>query len=289
MEVALMVSALLFVRAIHWRASMGDLLLISAMAVFAYPAFGGLVLGQMAIGVLALILIAYWALIQKHDFAAGGCLALATVKPQLAILTLAFLLTWCLVLRRWRVILAFAVTLSALFAASFLLFPPWLEELVRVCLRYPSYKNVQTGPGYLLAGSGEGLGFWLLEGVFIAWLIFSWWLSVKGPQCWLEGGFTLSLAMTCFLLPQTSIVNQIVLLPAILLLLRDLPTWMLRFVVVVLIVGGSWLAFALLYNTSYDLNMSVPPLAVLLALAGWYVAKGMRDARSGSLPDTAHS
>lgn len=287
MQAALMGSALLFVRAIRWRTSLGDRLLVIVMIVFAYPAFGGLVLGQMAIGVLALLMIAYWALMQGYDSAAGGCLALATVKPQLAILALLFLLTWCLVQQRWRVILAFAVTLSALLTTSFLFFPRWLGEFVRVTLRYPNYKNVQTGPGYLLAECCGSLVPWILAGVCIAWLLLGWWLGWKGPRHWLEGAFALSLAMTCFLLPQTSIVNQIVLLPAILLLLRDLPTWAVRLVVVTLVLGGSWLAFALLYNTNYNLNMSVPPLVVLLALASWYIAKGTRDARSRSLPETA--
>lgn len=287
MQAALMVSALLYVRAIGWRASTGDQLLVIAVTVFAYPSFGGLILGQMAVGGLALILIAYWALIEEHDLAAGGCLALATVKPQLAILALPFLLSWCLVKRRWRVILAFAAGMTILIGASFLLFPSWLEEFVRVTLRYPSYKEVQTGPSYLLAGCcGEAVP-WFLEAVCIAWLLFGWWLSWQGRRQWLEGAFALCLAMTCFLIPQTSIVNQIVLLPAILLLLRDLPGWTARLSVVVLVVGGSWLAFALLYGASYDLNMSIPPVAVLAGLAIWYVAKGLKDGRSRSIPEIA--
>jgi hypothetical protein len=287
MQGLLACSALLFVRAIRWRASLGDQLLVLAVTVFAYPMFGGLLLGQMAIGVLALMLIAYWALIEQHDFAAGGCLALATLKPQLAILALPFLLFWCLIQRRWHVILAFAVGMAALVGASFLIFPSWLEEFVRVILRYPSYKYVQTGPGYLLAGCCRGLVTWLIGTVCIAWLLFAWWLSWRGRRLWLEGAFALSLAMTCFLLPQTSIVNQIVLLPAILVLLRDMPTWAARFAVSALVVGGSWLAFAVLYNTRYDLNMSLPPVLVLLALAIWYLAKGLKDAEPKPIPETA--
>jgi hypothetical protein len=241
----------------------------------------------MAIGVLALLMTAYWALMRKHDHGAGGCLAIATVKPQLAILALPYLLFWCLAKRRWRVILAFAVAMITLTGVSFLLFPSWLEEFVRVTLRYPSYKEVHTGPSYLLAGCCGKVVPWLLEAICIAWLLLGWWLGWRGSRQWQDGAFALSLAMTCFLVPQTSIANQIVLLPAILLLLRDLPNWATRASAVAFAIGGSWLAFALLYDTSYNLNMSVPPVVVLAGLAIWYAAKGLRDARSRSIPEIA--
>lgn len=287
MQGALIVGALLYVRAIRWPASNGDQLLVIAVTVLAYPVFGGLVLGQMAIGALALMLIAYWALMRRRDDAAGGCLALATVKPQMAILAVPFLLSWCFVKQRWRIILAFAVTMAALIGASFLFFPAWLREFVRVTLRYPSYKEVFTGPSYLLAGCCGEVVPWIVEALCIAWLLASWWLSWKGSRQWLDGSFALSLAMTCFIVPQTSIANQIVLLPAILLLLRDLPGWAARASLVALAVGGSWLAFAVLYDTRYDLNMSIPPVVVLAGLAVWYTAKGLRDAKSRSIQEIA--
>lgn len=289
MQAALIISALLFVRAIHWRPLRRDKALVIATIVLAYPTFGGLMLGQMAVGVFTLILFAYWALMRDHDYAAGGCLALSTVKPQLAIFALPFLLIWCMVQRRWRVLLAFGMSMAALIGASFLLFPQWLEEFVRVTLRYPSYKDVQTGPGYLLAGWCGGAGPWFLEAACIVWLLLGWWLGWQGPRHWLEGAFALSMAMTCFLVPQTSIVNQLVLFPAILVILRGLRSWRARVSGAALVVGGSWIAYVLLYETNYGLSMSVPPLVVLSALAVWYISRAQRNARSRTIPEIAQN
>lgn len=278
MQATLLAGVLLTVRSLGWRASLLDLVLVLFVALFAYPTFGGAMLGQMAVGALAFLMGAFWALRREHDWVAGSCLALATVKPQLAILAVPLFLLWSLSNRRWVVLLSFAASLGILFGVSFLLFPPWLSEFIRVTLRYPSYKDVQTGPGYLLSGCCGEILPWLLTLACTIWLMISWWLAVREGDRWLAATFVLTMAMTCFLLPQTSIVNHIALLPAILFLMRHLSTAAGRIALIILSIVGSWAAFAVLYNTNYDLNMSLPPLVVLLGLASWYAA-GARSAR----------
>jgi hypothetical protein len=297
MQVCLLVGVLLFVRSLGWQAMIGDLALIALVTVAAYPTFGGLALGQMAVGVLALLLVAFWALRQGHDWIAGSSLALATVKPQLIALIVPGLLLWCLLQRRWRVVLAFAVTLGLLSGASFAMLPSWLGEFARGIMRYSGYKNVQTGPSYLLDGCCGQIWPWLLEMAVLAWLLAGWWLVFASKardrdgeedSSWLEGAFVLTMALTCFLLPQTSVVNQLVLLPAILLLMRDAHTLATRAAVAVVSVAGSWAAYAYLYRTHYDLNMALPPFVVLLALAAWYVGKRWKDVqRATATSETA--
>jgi len=297
MQVCLLAGVLLFVRSLGWQARMEDLALIVLVTIAAYPTFGGLMLGQMAVGVLALLLVASWALRQGHEWIAGSSLALATVKPQLTVLVLPALLLWCLLQRRWRVVLAFSVTLGLLAGASFAVFPSWLTEFARGVVRYPSYKNVQTGPSYLLQDCCGQIWPWLLELAVLAWLLAGWWLvfstkaqdrDSKEDNDWLEGAFVLTLALTCFLLPQTSDVNHLFLLPAILLLMRDVPSLAARVAVVVVSIAGSWAAYAYLYRTHYELNMALAPFVVLLALAAWYVAKRWKDVqRSTATSETA--
>lgn len=270
MQTALLAGVLLFVRSLGWRASPLDLALALLIALFAYPTFGGAMLGQMAVGVLALLMVAFWAARREHDWVAGSCLALATVKPQLVILAMPFLLLWSLSRRRWKVLLSFSVSMGILFGVSFLLFPPWLSEFLRMALRYPSYKDVQTGPGYLLSGCCGEILPWLLTLVGAAWLMASWWLALRERERWLEAAFVLTMAMTCFLLPQTSIVNHIALLPGILFLMQQVSSWIGRIVLAGVSIVGSWAAFAALYNTNYSLNMALPPLVVLSALAAWH-------------------
>jgi hypothetical protein len=251
----------------------------------------------MAVGVLALLLVAFWALRQGHDWIAGSSLALATVKPQLIAFVVPTLLLWFLLQRRWRAVLAFAITLGLLIGASFAMFPSWLGEFARGIMRYSGYKNVQTGPSYLLDGCCGQIWPWLLEMAVLAWLLAGWWLVFASKardrdgeedSSWLEGAFVLTMALTCFLLPQTSVVNQLVLLPAILLLMRDAHTLATRAAVAVVSVAGSWAAYAYLYRTHYDLNMALPPFVVLLALAAWYVAKRWKDVqRATATSETA--
>jgi hypothetical protein len=272
MQASLLAGVLLFVRSLGWRASALDLMSVLLVALFAYPTFGGAMLGQVAVGVLALLLVAFWAFRSEHEYVAGACLALATVKPQLAILVVPFLLLWSLLHRRWGVLVSFFVSLGLLFGVSFLLSPPWLSEFLRVALRYPSYKNVQTGPGYLLSGCCGEIWPWLLGLAGATWLIAAWRFALREREHWLDAAFVLTMAMTSFLLPQTSIVNHIALLPAILFLVRHVSSWVGRVALAMLSIAGSWTAFAALYNTNYDLNMSLPPLVVLLALAAWYAA-----------------
>jgi hypothetical protein len=289
MQAALLAGVLLFVRSLEWKPSPVEMVLVLMPALLAYPAFGGLMLGQMAIGVLAALLIAFWALHGKRDHLAGCCLALGMVRPQMAILAVSFLLLWSIFRRRWRVLLAFVLTMGILAGLSFLAFPAWLGEFVDAVLRYPSYKDVQTGPGYLLSGCCGQVWPWIMEALAAAWLLAGWWLAWRkdgpteqqsaGNTPWLEGAFTLSLALSAFLLPQTSIVNQVVLLPAVLLLMRDISSWVARIALVVLAIGGSWIAFTALYNTHYALNMALPPLIVLLALAAWYLVEVRKNGK----------
>jgi hypothetical protein len=287
MQCALFAGVLLFIRGLQWRASAGDLVLVMLVAALAYPTFGGVVLGQMAVGTLALLLVALWAIKARRDWLAGGCLAVATVKPQLVVLIVPVVLVWGLLQRRGRLLLSFSIVLGILTGLSFVMFPSWLSEFVQATVRYPGYKNVQTGPGFLLSTCCGQVWPWLLEMAGIAWLGASWWLLIRGDgqehsrrsnDYRLDGAFALTLAMTVFLLPQTSIVNQLVLLPAILLLMRDATSIAVRIGIAVLSIGGSWLAYATLYRTHYELNMALPPLVVLLVLATWFV---LRDGKRG--------
>jgi hypothetical protein len=272
-QIALLVSVLLFLRSIRWRASPVDLGLVLLVTALSYPTFGGAMLGQIAVVVLALLLFAFWALWRGHDVLAGICLALSTVKPQLVILVVPGLLLWILVQRRWSVLLAFSVALGLLTAVSLIVLPVWPQELLQAVLRYPSYKEARIGPVYLLADCCGPAAVWLLQAAAIAGLIVSWWAARDGNARWTEGAFAVTLAMTCFLLPQTSPVDRMLLLPAVLLLMRDAPNWPLKFLIALVSIIGPWVAFALLFETHYGLNMVLPTVVVLLALGVWYTVR----------------
>ena len=286
MQGLLIVGGLLFVRGLGWQASAWDLALVLLGTVLAYPTFGGLMLGQMAVGVLACLLIAYWAVERGHDRFAGCCLAWATVKPHLALLPLLFVLLWSLSRRRWRVLWSFALTLGLLIVVSLVIFPAWPGEFLRGIAHYPSYKPVRTGPGFLFMEAKSPVWPALLEVAVGVWLLASWWAAIRrdgqGTHRWRDGAFVLTLALTAFWLPLTSVVNQMMLLPTVLLLMRDAPNRAVRLALAGLWIVGTWLAYALLYRSHYGWNMSLPPLLVLLALGFWFVI----EVKKGERPTT---
>lgn len=272
MQSMLVAGVLLFIRSLSWHASPSELMLLMLVTFFAYPTFGGIMLGQVAIGVLALLLIAFWAMRHRHDSIAGCCLALATVKPHLALLPVLGILLWASVRQRPRVLIGFATTLAGLASLSFAFFPAWLKEFVLAVSRYPTYKNVQTGPGFLLSGHSAPVWAWTLEVGAIVGMLATWRTARRySSHRWMEGAFATTMAMTTFVLPQTSPVDRMFLLPALLLFMRDASTWLGRVALAILAVGGTWALYAFGYRTHYNLNMALPSLVVVLSLAAWYV------------------
>lgn len=287
-QLALIAGALLFVRALHWQASVGSLLLVLLIVNLAYPTFGGIMLGQMAVIVVALLLFAFWALRQGHDWLAGACLALATLKPSLILLAVPAFLLWSLSGRRWRVLLSFAIVLGILVTVSLIAYPAWLREFVQGLLRYPSYKRTETGPSFLLSDCCGPLWPWVLEIAAILFLLAGWWAAWRlenGP--WLEGAFALTLAMTAFITPQASPIDRILLLPAVILLMRAASSWVARIAIAAVALVGPWLAYVYGYPERYDLYMAWPSLIVLLALAVWYVSGVARHGKLRTKPKTS--
>jgi hypothetical protein len=218
-----------------------------------------------------------WAASKNRPVLAGVALAFATMKPQLAALVVPVVILWWLRQRRWPAVAGFALALAALAGVSFLILPSWLGGFWQILTRYPTYKDVHTGPDYLFEQWGTG-GQILSGAVWVAlalWLAWAWWQvqSERSPS--FAGAFALTMALTCVLLPQTSIVNSLLCLPAMVLTLRNIPRstkpqralWFASCLAVLMI---PWLIYAAFYNSHYGLVMALPPMAVLLAMAVWY-------------------
>ncbi len=281
-QTLLFIGVILFVQALNWRPRPLEVVMALLLAFLPYPILGSIVLGQTSVVVLAMLLIAFWALRRDHDWVAGCCLALATLKPHLSILAIPGLLLWSLAQRRWHVLLSFAVALGILSGLSFLAFPPWLGEFLRVMFLSTSHRTIEVGPSLLLNGCCGPVWPWLLEAAALLLMLWTWWPARHGGAWQTDGAFAVTMTMTCFLPPQTSPVDRLMLLPAMLLLLRDMPNWLARLVLVVASIATSWLAYFYLYQTHYELHMVLTPLLVLLALAAWYVLG--RDKNGGQEP-----
>jgi hypothetical protein len=101
-----------------------------------YPHARALILGQMATVVFLALTVALLALDQGHDWWAGALLAVATIKPQMSFLLIPWVLWWSAWRQRWQVWKGFALAMTLLVGASFLLVPTWAADFLQDVLQY---------------------------------------------------------------------------------------------------------------------------------------------------------
>jgi hypothetical protein len=110
-------------------------LLASALFFFSLAC---VLLGQTAILVFFLIVLAWTLLRRGHDLSAGVVLAWLTIKPQLTAVLLLGLLIWLARQGRWRAVGSFVVTVALLCVASTMVLPTWVADMVEAPQRTPS-------------------------------------------------------------------------------------------------------------------------------------------------------
>jgi hypothetical protein len=183
------------------------------------PALQGVSLLQLGLLVSCLLSAAALAAVSEHLFFAGCLLALATIKPQLSALPVAWFLLWAC--SDWRsrrsLFVGFAATLAILILISEYLLPGWL-------LRYPSALRAYAG--YTSATSLVGVLFPRTA----KWVVTALALVAAVPFCWRarrdaanSAAFILAF---CFVLTLTVLIvptvvapfNHILLVPVALLM-----------------------------------------------------------------------
>lgn len=260
------VGTLLLLDALDWQASPLANLGITLVVLTAAPFVTCLFLGQWAAVVYALFCLLVWSLKRGFDTLAGVALALSTIKPTLAVLVVAGCMVWGLWHRRIRFVAAFGLTMLPLLAASFWQQPNWLSELFRVTSLYRTFKVVLTGPEFLFEGLPGGVVLaWLLWLILAGWLVYSWYLALRGGSEALIFALALTMAMTLLLLPQTNVVNPIILMLPFLVAVRPLAKLNLPWLPLAALVGVlSWYLYAVAFKVAYGWSLITLPFLVLL-------------------------
>jgi hypothetical protein len=153
-------------------------------------------------------------------FGAGVVMALAMIKPQLVLPLLAWLLLWAASewRSRWRFVAGFGSTMAALLGASEYVLPGWMGRFHQAVVAYDRYTGgagslldvlVTPVTGRLLAGTGAILV------AAIAWRF----RRLPGRSVEFSTMLALVLAVTLIVVPMTAPYNQVLLLPAVFLLL----------------------------------------------------------------------
>ncbi len=159
--------------------------------IFFYNGARAIILGQFSVLVALALLLALWALANGRAGWAGVLLAITTIKPQMVILVLLFVMLWALVQRRWRLIFSFGASVLALTLGALLLIPTWPLDFVLNAFAYSDYVAFGTPLEnllyYLLPASLAAPFTPILSGLFVLLLLPGWWLALRnrpGAYTW---------------------------------------------------------------------------------------------------------
>jgi len=139
LEMSLFIIAILGIRMANWRANKFSLAVFLLFAILWYHGAKPLVDGNISILIALFLSMTLWAFFNRKDTWAGIFLALATIKPQMAIFILAFTVIWAISKQRWQLVKSFAVSIILLIGVSFILQPQWIFENLIQISTYPGY------------------------------------------------------------------------------------------------------------------------------------------------------
>lgn len=202
---------------LRWPALLALLLIL----LTSVPALQGLRILQLGLVVAALIATATLSAARGHLFIAGAFLALTTIRPQMCILVIAWFALWVSAAwaQRRSLLWGFLITQASLLLISEVLLPGWLLRYPNVLRTYAKYTGAWSLLGMLMPSA-------LRMVIIVAALI------VVVPFCWRarqqpanSPSFALCLAfmltLTVAIVPTVvASFNQLLLLPAILLVIR---------------------------------------------------------------------
>jgi hypothetical protein len=213
----------LWLRAIGWRISLTAQLLWIVLTLGCFPAIQGLKLQQLTLLVAALLAASLGALARGHFVSAGILLALASIKPQLVALPIAWLCIW--VAGNWRMrqrlLWSFGLSMLVLGGGSEFLLPGWVGEFRRAAADYWRYTG--GGRSVLDVALTPPWGR-LLSAALVGAMLVMLWPQRRAAQGTPEFKWSLGLvvATTLAVIPMFAPYNQLLLLPALMVIVQGI-------------------------------------------------------------------
>lgn len=206
-------SVLFWVDALGVRTTKFTLGALLAVTLASPPVLQGLALRQLGLLVAALIAASAAAVKRGNLLLAGAVLAVSTIKPQEALLTVLFMMFWTLRSEK-KFAIGFVLTLSGLVIAGELASPGWVRQFVSNLVAYSRYAGA-SGAEILL---GERLGL-IFTALVLLWLGRRVWNSRDSHD--FVQPLALVLGVQLFIVPGLfALYNAVLLLPAVLVLIR---------------------------------------------------------------------
>jgi Glycosyltransferase family 87 len=292
--VATAASVWLWLRVLRWQLPPTATATCIILALGCFPAVQGIKLQQISLLVAALLAGAVACAASGWLLCSGTLLALATIKPQLAWPLVAWLLLWTV--SDWRarrkLAISFAVVMALLLVGSEIILPGWWRMFIQAIQQYHQYTQnrsvleVLLGPAVGSGGVANDLAR-ILELIAVLACGPVLWKLRKLPAEDSKFGLAaaLAIALTVFVVPMSAPYNQILLLPAILLLVRGRVEILcgsavhrLFYAIGVLLVAWQWIAsfclsaIYILGSRAWALSAWKWPLFTSLAVPVWIFA-----------------
>ena len=231
-------SVLLWMRALSWHLRGLWLAVTVLLTLFSYPVLEGLYAGQLGLLVGFLLAASILALQRGRLLLSGILMALTTIKPQMTVLAILYLLLWSGVdwskdwrkdrSKDWRThggfILGFFSTMLALVFAATVVWPHWIGSWINVVLGYHRYARpplVSELFAFPLGTSTTGLASMALIAVLLIVAAMLAWINRAAALHSTRFWVTLSLLLCITgvtLLPGQAVHDHVILLPGIFLL-----------------------------------------------------------------------
>ncbi len=214
----------LWVRVVGWSAPLWVQASVVIFTIGSLPVMQGLKLEQMTLLVAGLMAIALALLASDRPTAAGIALALATIKPQLVFLLLFWLTIWTVAdwRRRYRWAVSFLLSLAVLCAVSEWYLPHWIPRFWQALHEYRNYTGEMSVMDKLIGPPWSRA----LELVAFAVMTGACWRERRQAANTNAFAFILALvlATTVLLVPTYGPYNQVLLIPALLIIFEERAT-----------------------------------------------------------------
>jgi hypothetical protein len=223
-----LVSVPVWLRAMAWRPGWQWVGVIILLTMSSYSVLEGLFAGQLGLLVGFMLAASILSLQRGREFFSGFLLALTTIKPQVTLLVVVYLLIWSFHdwAKRGRFAVGFFSTVTLLLGTSLVVRPSWIRSWIQTVLAYHQYTRppliteVLTSP---LGPHASGVAtFMIFSGLMVAAVALAWRrraCAADSMEFWLT--LSLLLAITSItLLPGQAIYDHVILLPGIFFLAR---------------------------------------------------------------------
>ena len=215
-------SVWLWLRMLRWRLPPLAIAAIVALTLGSVPAVQGVKLQQLSLLVAALLAGAAACAASGFLFCGGVLLALATIKPQLAWPLVAWLMVWAMSgwKSRRRLVFGFGLTMALLLGGAEIILPGWWRMFADAIAKYHRYTQNQSVLDQLVPWGFTGK---ILAAIAVLGCALLLWRLRREPTdaAKFTAATALVMALTVLVVPMYAPYNQVLLLPAILVLVRD--------------------------------------------------------------------